>query len=423
MNKKTEAGFKIMKFFDDARYESFTHEAVVHGRPLINYYKHVLDNDTKLLTHWICYVSDRQMPARKIWEVGGYVYSEMIDAFKKKGLEVLDSNREESFFFLGKEGWGFASQSEGNSRTKAYEKNQTRTKKRNVSFRSRYYPSDFFSFLATFHYLEKYHDRCFSKFIVSQVKKHHNKEDFVGRLLYSLYLLTYHDIGRRTKDHPQDADIGWAENKSQKVNSALTDEEFESGFISFYRNNKNSRRFSQKRAWCALRDFLKHPEFSELFQALLVEGGVVDEGVFTEMLSHLELPGDVWNNNSTFRACLCDEKVLENRTDPLNYVLRNEFEKAKGWKGNYPEQFDITYDFIPRMCEVDNCDICPIGAAIKSGARKGKCFESVCSPATGKFCPVALACCGYKMKCKGKKLCDLLKILKFSTHEILDGVV
>jgi len=32
----------------------------------------------------------------------------------------------------------------------------------------------------------------------------------------------------------------------------------------------------------------------------------------------------------------------------------------------YPEQFDITFDFVPRMCDKGNCALCPYGKDIKA---------------------------------------------------------
>ena len=60
----------------------------------------------------------------------------------------------------------------------------------------------------------------------------------------------------------------------------------------------------------------------------------------------------------------------------------------------YPEQFDITFDFVPRMCSKKLCDVCPFG-------QKG--VELVCIPSEDKYCPIAFLSCGYTAKCAGEK--------------------
>ena len=60
----------------------------------------------------------------------------------------------------------------------------------------------------------------------------------------------------------------------------------------------------------------------------------------------------------------------------------------------YPEQFDVTFDFVPRMCEKKLCEACPFG---KNGA------ELICIPDKDKYCPVALISCGYVFKCVGNQ--------------------
>ena len=66
--------------------------------------------------------------------------------------------------------------------------------------------------------------------------------------------------------------------------------------------------YNQKRAWCSLRDYLKSQEFSAYFKNALIQYRIQENTinkVFSEKsYSQLELPGDVWNNNSKFRNCI-----------------------------------------------------------------------------------------------------------------------
>jgi len=78
-------------------------------------------------------------------------------------------------------------------------------------------------------------------------------------------------------------------------------------------------------------------------------------------------------------------------------VIREIYKKIKDCEeiaDFYPEQFDITFDFVPRMCNKKLCDVCLFG---QNGV------ELICIPTEDKYCPVALLSCGYFAKCEGKK--------------------
>jgi len=99
--------FKIISFYDKARWNS------ISNYNLINFYKTDLDDDTKLLTHWLCYISDRQMAFERIWEVGGFIFSELVSNLKEsKNIEILKPNQTNSFINgNGKGGYAFTSKS------------------------------------------------------------------------------------------------------------------------------------------------------------------------------------------------------------------------------------------------------------------------------------------------------------------------
>ena len=70
--------------------------------------------------------------------------------------------------------------------------------------------------------------------------------------------------------------------------------------------------------------------------------------------------------------------------------LYDQLEGNKDLDDFYPEQFDITFDFVPRMCDKILCNVCPFG---KDGV------EHTCIPTKDKYCPVALFSCGYTAIC------------------------
>ena len=114
-------------------------------------------------------------------------------------------------------------------------------------------------------------------------------------------------------------------------------------------------------------------------------------------MDQIELPGDVWNNSPLFRDNLV-AKVLDLAVLPKTWkmpkTIREVYEQLKSNKeidGFYPEQFDITFDFVPRMCNKKLCNVCLFG---KNGV------ESICIPTKDKYCPVALISCSYVFTCK-----------------------
>jgi hypothetical protein len=390
--------FKIISFYDEVRWNS------ISNYNLINFYKIDLDDDTKLLTHWLCYIADRQMAFERIWEVGGFVFSELTSNFKKNGnLELLNPNQSNSFIEKNeKGGYNFKSNSKAGNNSiliKSYGYKETDI----VEFTPRYYPSDYLSLLFTFDILSKY-DFSLTKFIAKQLNKHREKDDFIQRILFSLYLLTYFEIGQPKKTDIDNfkKNIKKAEIRTEKVLSILNET-----FDNEYENFKKDTIFNQKRAWCSLRDFFKSPEFNVYFKNSLKKEEVDTSQLFSlKSFQQFELPGDVWNNNSKFRNCILENTEYKDSKKSLNKILRDYFEKNKDDLDNsYPEQFDITFDFVPRMCENNNCDICPIGL-LKGNENSN--FEKICVIDTKYYCPVALTNCNYKIDCFGKE-CELIK--------------
>jgi len=62
-----------------------------------------------------------------------------------------------------------------------------------VVFRSRFFPSDYIAILNTLVVLKEY-GYSFSAFISEKVGTYINDDDYIRKILYSLYLLTYYDV-------------------------------------------------------------------------------------------------------------------------------------------------------------------------------------------------------------------------------------
>lgn len=416
LNRDLEKIFKVCSFFDDVKWKS-------NKEDIINFYDKNLSFETKILTHWICYITDRQTDYRRIWDVGGFIFSEFVhDFIIKKAkfdfdiffskincyewkdvykLETKDKSGNDRFIFK-------STHVTGNNPTLIKDGFNEDNK---PYFLSRYTASDYYSILRTLTFLKKY-EYSFLKYLNKIIELAISvPESKIKRLLYGLYILTYKDNKKKTYGDLNDLNKIKNEicGQIKEDNSELNDnEKFQKNFDKFCKNEI----YNQKRAWCALRDFLKFEPYKEEFVKILNEKGFV----FSEKdLNELELPGDVWNNNSLFRTCIFKGTNLKDNQEKLNKLLRIIFEKEE-IKSGYPEQFDITFDFVPRMCEKNNCSICIIGK-IKNRSQeknddnknnKGKEFDKSCIKDTSKYCTVALVNCGYKIDCLGNK-CELIK--------------
>lgn len=407
MNDKLIKIFKIISFYDDYRWAD-RHDDDLNGDDLINFFKNKedLSADIKILTHWLCYITDRQMPFQRIWDVGGFVFSELVYEVKNQNsLNPLNPQDEDSFVKreTDSDKYTFISKSTADN-NKIWRRYDISENKR-VKFKSRFVPSDYFAILSTFVFLEDY-DFSFSKFIKEMYCKNIDNNDFIKRILFSLYLLTYYEIGQ-----PKSSDLGdFADNvrkareRKNKIKDILSNTD---KYNYEYNTFLEDKVFNQKRAWCSLRDFLKSPEFKKYFKVALGEESLSDNDFIKlfspKALTQLELPGDVWNNNSKFRKCILEGTDYEKSKEPLNKILRIYFNKNQQHIIGYPEQFDITFDFVPRMCDNDNCNICPI-ARIKNKINN---FNKICLGDKSMYCPVILVGCNYKINCKGRDNCKL----------------
>lgn len=130
-------------------------------------------------------------------------------------------------------------------------------------------------------------------------------------------------------------------------------------------------------------------------------------------MNQIELPGDVWNNFDVFKNNLILKVISLDKEDKgrgTQDIVREIYTRLKGeelqfrhelmmTQGSpqefYPERFDVTFDFAPRMCKRGLCRICLFGP---NGVDK------LCNPKNGKdrYCPVALTSCGYTKPCVGE---------------------
>ena len=367
------------------------------------------------------------MPFQSIWDVGGFVFSNMLNhIIEEKEIDrSLLPNGKDSFFITRekygeinpafkykndtKDNFLFVSncQTFNNSILKKYNfKENTRP-----YFISRFYPTDYFSILSTLYILQDF-DFNFTKYILSVSNSSSN--DIIRRIHFILYLLSYHGIGQKKLINIQEFSVLKKEalyRKKSVLKIIENSKLFEKEYLYFISSDAI---FNQKRSWCSLRDYCKSSFKTEFLKSLRSTDKKSVNLLFDnkdqirkDLLKQFELPGDVWNNNDRFINCVFPDAIKNRKSKKFNMILREIFEVNKV-KTGYPEQFDITFDFVPRMCEQpDNCKICPYGLLNNIESQ----FGELCISDRTKFCPVVYVSCNYSVMCKGSK-CSLFKLYK-----------
>jgi len=237
-------------------------------------------------------------------------------------------------------------------------------KGRELHFKSRFHPEDFRSIEKTLKVLRSY-DKSLVLFVSRIIERYPERDDIVDRIACALYLLTY-DTHRSPRD----------------VLRLLREENFEA----YFKRWNETRWYRKKRLWAAFRDYVKvGSDYRECFlEALRRRSSEKTVDLFSRFgremsfLNQLELPGDIWNNNEIFVNNFLKRLAKrlgvrmtnkDIRAGMLNLRVREICNKArtKGYDV-YPEQFDVTFAFVPRMCANDqNRDgtlcrtLCPFG--------------------------------------------------------------
>lgn len=309
--------FKTISWLDDRRW------IVGDNYNFIHFFKDNLTNCEKILTHWTCYITERQMPFEIVWDKGGYVFSELIYEYTRNGspLQQILDNHYESY-------------------------NDTKFRFKSIDnkkyFASRYVTDDYQSLLQTLEVLDKSeYERNIIVYIIAIMRRFKDREDLLMRVACGLHLLTYQLDGKKA-------------NSEEIIEIINDEEEFEKRLNTF----KRTSTIGKKRLWCCIRDY-KKGLYHQIFNDAVKEVASEDAGELISKwgslpMDQIELPGDVWNNSPLFRTNLF-ANVLDIENIPETWkmpdVVRELYHQLKEHKDVYdfyPEQFDITFDFVPR---------------------------------------------------------------------------
>ena len=400
--------FAITNFIDKARWNS------VENYSEINYANSNMHDSLKILTHYIAYVTDRQMPFQRIWNIGGFVFSKLVEEYSiyNQSIEELVTK----YYSTDENKFSFKCSIDESLPSEQKEKLQVDDGVREVQFKSRFVTTDFCSIYYTLYILEKVAEKSLIQYIKKVIQLHLDPQtnrldekyskDIIKRIAFALYILTYQSNKIKKKEQSIEDYISEvkksAESQNKEVNQILNDlKEFNSGYNKF----SAERIYKCKRVWCALRDYMKWGLFCGYFSNKLLT--VLGDNICDiKYLEQLELPGDVWNNNSTFIQCNFPNKSTEQFNKYLRKKFNEDREGARIIQEGYVEQFDITFSLAPRMCESKLCNLCPYGI-LKKGDHK---FQHLCVNDTSKYCSILLHSTGFIYQCVGKEECTLCKV-------------
>ena len=395
--------FAITNFIDKARWNS------VENYSEINYANSNMYDSLKILTHYIAYVTDHQMPFQRIWNIGGFVFSKLVEEYSSSNQSIEELVTK--YYSTNENKFSFKCSIDESLPSEQKEKLQVDDRASEVQFKSRFVTTDFCSIYYTLYILEKVAEKSLIQYITKVIQLHLDPQtnrldekyskDIIKRIAFALYILTYQSNKIKKKEQSIEDYISEvkksAESQNKEVNQILNDlKEFNSGYNKF----SEERIYKCKRVWCALRDYMKGLEFKDFF-AKEMKDLLGDNIGNIFYLKQLELPGDVWNNNDKFISCNFPNKDHD-RT--FNKYLREAFaNQENNINEGYVEQFDITFSLAPRMCERKLCTLCPYGI-LKSREHQ---FNLLCINEVSKLCPIILHSTGYMFQCIGKERCKL----------------
>lgn len=380
VNKMSEI-LNVFSGLDDIRWNEAT------NYNMINYCRNDLTAEEKLLTHWLCYITDRQMPFQRVWNVGGYVISQIVRVYSANpGWRVWEEVLEPFVDMTGSHMFIKSSHDKVNPRLERYGISGN-----DVHFASRYMPEDLILIYRTLAILDRVADRRIARFICMALDEESGIENEIKIMAVALNQLTYlagGAVSGVTFNHRRD-----------EMRQQATDFELNT--------DTNVSLYGRKRLWCSIRDYLKSPEFNDIFINALRDNecSCSDRWKRESMqlkaaLKVMELPGDVWNNAEIFRDGLFRPYISNERESwdmprtvrEIHNLIQAQLTRF------YPEQLDVTFDFVPRMCQRSMCSVCFFGAGIRK----------VCHEKKGLLCPIALYSCGYTHHCDPSS-CDFKK--------------
>jgi len=387
ISDKLLKAWPIVKWLDDARWSTGASDSLIPGPAFAS-----LDNCSQILTHWLCYITDQQRPYEDVWRIGGPIFAEIVQQYKavKRTTEVLDLL---SSFTITREP----------KRVDTFQSHRKKTAGQDITYTPRF-GAHLLSIARTLCILTAFKGNIIyylsdnTPFVRSPSSS--SDDSPTRRLVFLFHILSYDEVyGGLVSFHRQREEF--ADDLARRY-AFITQELQEPQSLERWYQTWLPRRF-HKRLWASFRDYVKPGSYHEhVFANALAEAGANSLLEYLskerrQVLCSLELPGDSWN--VAFNQMLFDNKV----NSPQD--LRRYYDQLRSVEGLsnelYPEQFDVSFDFAPRMCDRGEGSMCPF----KNSSRlRMYCFGN---SGNGKLCPITRILCGYESECLPSK-CPIL---------------
>jgi len=377
--EKLVNAWTIVKWLDDARWSKGASKSLIPGRVFES-----LSTSGKVLTHWLCYITDQQRPWQDVWMMGGPIFAEVVREYERitRADDVMDLLLE--FASINTEG-----------SVDIFSSKQQKIEGKKITYTPRF-GSHMVSIARTLYILADFEGNMISylskniPFIFESSSVQDDSPTL--RMAFLYYLLSYDGIHTRmTSFHNQKRDF---ENDLQQrrmyIDKLLqSSNQLKNAYCNWIRHRYH------KRLWASFRDYVKRGSYHEpIFIEALEQARAIP---IIDLLQHnrrqvlcsLELPGDVWN--LAFNQRLFDSRV----NSPSDLRWQYNALCADGLLSDdfYPEQFDMSFDFAPRICDAGEQVLCPFKKSLKLA---DYCFGNF---GKGKLCPVTKILCGYETDC------------------------
>lgn len=420
-----------------------------------------------LLTHYLVYICDRQMPYEDIFKAGGYTISTLVKNFIEQREDICreEENIRECIRKLmdsmivsarakNKDNFSYFLFCELDKRDKIanyfkyikqkdFEKYGSENSEKIIKsadyakFSSRFMVTDLLCIYRTLVYLCEKFKGSFTDFLKYAVGKSddkklpivYDKKKKIYSLGYCMYRLTYQlvpqvkgnkeDIREILKQEAQGI-IGLNTEVKKYLSEPNNSKKTEMSDDLWYINDKKAiankysfdkKKYASKRLWCVVRDFVYHPLFSKCFEIVT---GEKTEDLKKNNAGEFELPGDVWNNNLKFAQCFWfgnkeyNNDVFKNIQKSSKFV-RDLYENKKlsNWEEKNNEIQCYPKDFDITFNFVPNMcskDKCQNCPLKPEGDFK---LDKYCHKQKGKLCTFILYATGLEYVCKDS--CELLE--------------
>ena len=316
-----------------------------------------LDASKKLLVHWLCYITNRQRPFRQVWDEGGFVFSMVVASYPQL---VANSGSVQQFL-----------QRHQTARKRVLPAYYAEAGGREVTYAPRF-GADHESIERTLEIL--YDDGgSLAAFISQFISRFRVEADGLRRVAHCLDLLSYR--------------------LEVPLHEARTLLRSDADLARDFRSWRRSSTEHHKRLWASLRDYRRAG--SPFRRYLETQVQWPDTGFEVDQL---ELPGDVWNQRFSKRlvgriALALGLNASPAKTSKTARRLYDRIARLDPDTSFYPERLDFSFDFTPRMCKQDRCDVC-----LFSEPADRVCTGHAAQEA-GALCPVLLLACGYRQPC------------------------